>query len=106
MNKPPLIWTNILLFSITTLVAAIGVPWYALTVGFGWAEISATVVCLGYCGMSITAGYHRLWAHKTYDAHPFLQWVYAIGGAFALQNSEEQKRATNNHKHQNDRSKD
>jgi len=37
--------------------------------------------------MSITAGYHRLWAHKTYDAHPALQWLYAIGGAFALQNS-------------------
>lgn len=87
MNKPPIIWTNVLLFSITFLIAAIAVPAYAVLVGFSWFEIIATVLCLGYCGMSITAGYHRLWAHKTYDAHPLLQWIFAIGGAFALQNS-------------------
>lgn len=87
MQKPPIIWTNVLLFSITFLIALVGVPWYAIAVGFGWSEIIATILCLGYCGMSITAGYHRLWAHKTYDAHPILQVIFAIGGAFALQNS-------------------
>ena len=87
MQKPPIIWTNVLLFSITFLIALVGVPWYAIAVGFGWSEIIATSLCLGYCGMSITAGYHRLWAHKTYDAHPILQVIFAIGGAFALQNS-------------------
>ncbi|MCT6701257.1 fatty acid desaturase [Rheinheimera sp. 4Y26] len=87
MQKPPIIWTNVLLFSITFLISAIAVPYYALTVGFSTTEIVATILCLGYCGMSITAGYHRLWAHKTYEAHPLLQWFFAIGGAFALQNS-------------------
>ena len=87
MKKPPIIWTNVLLFSITFLIAAVAVPTYAVLVGFSWFEIIATVLCLGYCGMSITAGYHRLWAHKTYDAHPVLQGIFAIGGAFALQNS-------------------
>lgn len=87
MQKPPIIWTNVLLFSITFLISAIAVPYYALTVGFTAVEIIATILCLGYCGMSITAGYHRLWAHKTYEAHPVLQWFFAIGGAFALQNS-------------------
>jgi stearoyl-CoA desaturase (delta-9 desaturase) len=87
MPKPPIIWTNVLIFSITFLIAAIAVPYYAITVGFSWLEIIATIICLGYCGMSITAGYHRLWAHKTYEAHPVLQWFFAIGGAFALQNS-------------------
>lgn len=87
MKKHPIIWTNVILFSLTFLVAAIAVPYYALTVGFTAAEIIATILCMGYCGISITAGYHRLWAHKTYDAHPILQWIFAIGGAFALQNS-------------------
>lgn len=87
MQKPPIIWTNVLLFSITFLISAIAVPYYAFTVGFTAVEIIATILCLGYCGMSITAGYHRLWAHKTYEAHPVLQWFFAIGGAFALQNS-------------------
>lgn len=87
MKTPPLIWTNILLFTLTSVIAAVAVPWYAITYGFSWTEITVAVLCLGYCGMSITAGYHRLWAHKTYDAHPILQVLYAIGGAFALQNS-------------------
>ncbi|MCC5853174.1 MAG: fatty acid desaturase [Alkalimonas sp.] len=87
MQKAPLIWTNILVFSSTLLVAAIAVPWYAIAVGFGTAEIIAMLLCLGYCGMSITAGYHRLWSHKSYQAHPVLEFIFAIGGAFALQNS-------------------
>jgi stearoyl-CoA desaturase (delta-9 desaturase) len=40
-----------------------------------------------YTGMSITAGYHRLWSHKTYKAHPVVKAVLAIGGAMAVQNS-------------------
>ena len=38
-------------------------------------------------GMSITGGYHRLWAHNAYDAHPALRWFFAFWGAGALQNS-------------------
>ena len=87
MEKPPIIWTNVLVFAVTFTIAAVGIPAYEILVGFTWMEIVATILCLGYCGMSITAGYHRLWAHKTYDAHPILQWIFAIGGAFALQNS-------------------
>ncbi|SEA72786.1 acyl-CoA desaturase [Alkalimonas amylolytica] len=87
MQKAPLIWTNILVFSSTFLVALVAVPWYAIAVGFGKAEIIAMMLCLGYCGMSITAGYHRLWSHKSYQAHPILEFIFAIGGAFALQNS-------------------
>lgn len=87
MKKPPIIWTNLILFTSTFIVAAIGVPYYAFTIGFSWTEIIAMILCLGYCGISVTAGYHRLWSHKTYDAHPLLQWIFAIGGAFALQNS-------------------
>ncbi|MCH8537425.1 MAG: fatty acid desaturase [Alkalimonas sp.] len=87
MQKAPLIWTNILVFSTTFLVAAVAVPWYAIAIGFGAVEIIAMILCLGYCGMSITAGYHRLWSHKSYQAHPILEFIFAIGGAFALQNS-------------------
>ena len=39
MKKHPIIWTNVILFSLTFLVAAIAVPYYALTVGFTAAEI-------------------------------------------------------------------
>lgn len=38
-------------------------------------------------GLSITGGYHRLWAHKAYQAHPLLRLFFALWGAGALQNS-------------------
>ncbi|MCO7222775.1 fatty acid desaturase [Pleionea sp. CnH1-48] len=87
MKKPKLIWTNILLFSITSLVAVIGVPLYGYLVGYDKYHWIATILCLGYCGISITAGYHRMWSHKAYEGHAIVRVIWAIGGAFALQNS-------------------
>lgn len=85
--KPKLIWLNILVFAITFIIAFVGVPYRAITHGFDTFEIVAALLCFIYCGMSITAGYHRLWSHKTYQAHWSLRLIYALGGAFALQNS-------------------
>ncbi|WP_206486438.1 fatty acid desaturase [Thalassotalea sp. G2M2-11] len=87
MNKPNIIWLNVSVFLITFLFAAVAVPYRAITHGFDSAEIIMAVLCFIYCGMSITAGYHRLWSHKTYQAHWSLRLIYALGGAFALQNS-------------------
>ncbi|MBE0364854.1 stearoyl-CoA desaturase (delta-9 desaturase) [Pseudoalteromonas ulvae UL12] len=87
MKKPPIIWTNVLFFTITFIAALVLVPWYGITYGFSFANWAAFVGCMFFAGLSITAGYHRLWAHKTYDAHPVIQFIFAIGGAFAIQNS-------------------
>ena len=87
MKKPKIIWLNVSVFVITFLFAAIAVPYRAMTHGFDGAEIAMATLCFVYCGMSITAGYHRLWSHKTYQAHSSLRFIFAIGGAFALQNS-------------------
>lgn len=37
--------------------------------------------------MGITAGYHRLWAHRAYEASLPLKILLMIGGTFAVQNS-------------------
>lgn len=87
MKKPNIIWLNVLIFSITGIVALIGVPWYGIVHGYDGYHLLATVLCIGYCGMSITAGYHRLWSHHAYEANIVIRVIYAIGGAFALQNS-------------------
>ena len=87
MNKPKILWINTLLFSITGLIALIGVPWYGIVYGYDGYQVLATILCMGYCGMAITAGYHRLWSHPTYKANIIIRVIYAIGGAFALQNS-------------------
>jgi stearoyl-CoA desaturase (delta-9 desaturase) len=87
MKKPPIIWLNLSVFVITFIIAIIGVPYWALHHGFSNTIIIATIISFIYCGMSITAGYHRLWSHKTYQAHWSLRLLFALGGAYALQNS-------------------
>lgn len=86
-DKPALIWLNFLVFTLTFAVAAIGVPLYAFLVGFEASTIIATIIAIGFCGFSITAGYHRLWSHKAYQANVVVRFIFAIGGAFSLQNS-------------------
>lgn len=38
-------------------------------------------------GLGITAGYHRLWAHKSYSAHPIVQVALMLAGSAAVQGS-------------------
>lgn len=87
MKKPRILWLNSLTFLFTGLGAMILVPWYGFSHGYDALQWLLMLVFLGYTGMSITAGYHRLWAHKAYEAHPIMRVLFALGGAFAVQNS-------------------
>jgi len=86
MEKAPINWTNMWLFSLTPALAILLVPLYGFYFGYDLFEWVVFVLMMGFCGMSITAGYHRLWSHKTYKAHPVIRVMLAIGGACALQN--------------------
>ena len=85
-EKAPINWTNMLIFTITPLLALTLVPLYGYLYGYDSFEWIIFILLLGYSGISITAGYHRLWSHKTYKAHPILRVFLAFGGALALQN--------------------
>ncbi|UJF22151.1 acyl-CoA desaturase [Shewanella sp. OMA3-2] len=87
MKKPPIIWLNTLLFAITFIGAVVLVPWRGIAHGFDGVEWLAFIVLAYASGLSITAGYHRLWSHKAYKAHPVMRVLFALGGALALQNS-------------------
>jgi stearoyl-CoA desaturase (Delta-9 desaturase) len=85
--KPPINWVTTILFSLTFLAAITVVPWYGFTHGFSAAAWIWFFVFLAANGFSITAGYHRLWAHRAYEAHWSVRLVFMIFGAMALQNS-------------------
>ena len=87
MKKPQLLPVTVSVFVITTLISFIGVPLWIAFNGIDIVEILCAVVLFFFTGMSITAGYHRLWSHKAYDAHPFVRFILAVGGAMAVQNS-------------------
>ncbi|MFT5032866.1 MAG: stearoyl-CoA desaturase (delta-9 desaturase) [Bermanella sp.] len=86
-HKPPILWAQTMMFVITMAIALIAVPWYGFTTGYHWSQWTGFVFILGANGIAITAGYHRLWAHNAYKAHPILRMFYALFGAAAFQNS-------------------
>jgi len=86
-QKPRLIWLNIAVFTLSALITLIWVPYHALTHGFDGWQIAAMLIGIGVCEISITAGYHRLWSHRSYEAHWLARLAFAIGGTYAAQNS-------------------
>lgn len=86
-SKPPLIPVNTVIFAGFPILALILVPLWGVYQGFSGAQWLWALAFLYLNGLSITAGYHRLWAHKAYEAHPALKWFFALWGAGALQNS-------------------
>ena len=85
--KPPLIPVNVAIFCGLPIAALILVPWWGITHGYDAFQWLWALAFLYLNGLSITGGYHRLWAHRSYEAHPALKWFYAFWGAGALQNS-------------------
>jgi len=64
--------------------AAIG---YLIFIHFSWWTVALGFVWFGFCGLAITGGYHRLFSHPTYKAHPLLRAFYLFFGAASVQNS-------------------
>lgn len=87
MTKPTFNVTNSLVLIATPLVALIAVPWYGFTVGFDGFEWTMFFLYLMFTGTGITAGYHRLWSHRAFEAHWLLRAWLAFWGAVSVQNT-------------------
>ncbi len=83
----PVNWSVTAVLGLTFLAAITIVPWYGFTHGYsGWAWLFFGIFMV-FNGIGIGSGYHRLWSHRTYQAHPALKWFLAVMGGMALQNS-------------------
>jgi stearoyl-CoA desaturase (delta-9 desaturase) len=80
-------WLNILFLSLTPVIGVVGTAVYAVAFGIRWWEPTLFVVLFGLVSFSVTAGYHRCFAHKAYVCHPAVQAFYLFFGSMALQNS-------------------
>jgi len=85
--KPPLILVNAIIFVGFPIAALLLVPLWGIYQGYDSFQWLWALAFLYLNGLSITGGYHRLWAHKSYEASPALKWFFAFWGAGALQNS-------------------
>jgi len=68
-------------------LAALAAPFYLGFVQFYWGTLLLGVLWYGMCCLGITAGYHRSFSHRAYDASGLLRWFYLLFGAAAMQTS-------------------
>jgi len=80
-------WSVTAVLGLTFLVAVTVVPWYGIVHGYSAWAWTFFGIFLVLNGIGIGSGYHRLWSHRTYEAHPVLKWILAVMGGMALQNS-------------------
>jgi stearoyl-CoA desaturase (delta-9 desaturase) len=89
---PPITWRtfhkeiNVVSTIALTLVPALAL-YGALTTPLLRQTLIWAVVYYYFTGLGITAGYHRLWAHRCYNASLPLQYFLALGGSGAVQGS-------------------
>jgi stearoyl-CoA desaturase (delta-9 desaturase) len=55
--------------------------------GVTWGELALAFAYFVACGMAITAGYHRLIAHRSYRCQSWLEACFLVAGAAAWQGS-------------------
>ena len=80
-------WVNILFLTLTPVLGIAGTAAWTWYRGFQlWMPLLTIGLYLAV-GMSICAGYHRFFSHKSYEASPLVQVFYAFFGAMAAQNS-------------------
>jgi stearoyl-CoA desaturase (delta-9 desaturase) len=80
-------WVNTL-FLVLSPIFAIVLTWiYFAKNGFHWNQIVLAIIFYFATGMSITAGYHRLIAHKAYKANALVEFLYLCFGAATFENS-------------------
>jgi stearoyl-CoA desaturase (delta-9 desaturase) len=85
-NRPRVSWKNIGFFSVAHVLAAATVA-YLISVRCSPWTLGLGALWLTLCGLSITAGYHRHYAHPTHKAAWPLRAFYLLFGAASVQNS-------------------
>jgi stearoyl-CoA desaturase (delta-9 desaturase) len=80
-------WINIFFLTLTPVIGLAGTACYTWYHGFHLWQLLLLLGMYLLVGMSICAGYHRYFSHKTYECSPIVQLFYAIFGAMAAQNS-------------------
>ncbi len=80
-------WTGAGFLILSPIFAIILSTYHLMTEGFVWEVWVLAAVFYTLTAGSITGGYHRYFAHRTYEARTWLKWFWALFGGAAWQNS-------------------
>lgn len=84
--RPGFDWVNVGFLAVAHVCGVLAI-FYLCLVHFSWWTIGFGAVWGAFCGLSITGGYHRLFAHGAYRASVPLRLFYLLFGAASVQNS-------------------
>lgn len=93
---------------VSPFVAAFGLYVWLSSGSFNWATITLLMVIMTFAQVSITAGYHRLFAHRAYQAKWPVRLFFLLFGAAAFEGSALQWSLDhrNHHNYVDDKDKD
>ncbi len=73
-------WVNITFFAVTTLAGVVGAPVYVYHYSISVAEVALFLFYFGATGLAITVGYHRLFAHATFNTNRVVRFFLLFLG--------------------------
>lgn len=80
-------WTNTIFLIVSPIIVWTFVPMEIIFNGLDYRLLGLFLVFCVFTSISITGGYHRLFAHRSYDGSKLFKLFYLIFGAAALQGS-------------------
>lgn len=86
-NRLRLQWINLTFFVASPLVAISGIIWRLQTSGISGATWVLALAVAYATGLGVTAGYHRLFSHKSYEAPWIVRLLLLLFGGAAFQAS-------------------
>jgi stearoyl-CoA desaturase (Delta-9 desaturase) len=78
-------WSTVTGLVLIHVLGVVGLVWFILHPSV--PTLVLTIILYAASGVSITAGYHRLFAHRTYRARAPFRWFLLVFGAGSMQNS-------------------
>ncbi len=87
MNKYNFNWVPGLFLITYHLVLLVVLPLYVVQYGFPWKLALFSFFLVYITGMSVTAGYHRLYSHLTYKLNPVVEGILLFFSTMATQGS-------------------
>jgi stearoyl-CoA desaturase (Delta-9 desaturase) len=80
-------WVAIVFLTATPIIGVVGTAVYTWHVGFEWWMAGLCLALYLLVGLSVTSGYHRFFAHKSYECARPVQLFYLVFGALAVQST-------------------
>ncbi|HVK61759.1 MAG TPA: fatty acid desaturase [Bdellovibrionales bacterium] len=86
-KRGPILLHNVLFMLLNPLAALIFTPIYFMNHSLTWGLVAFLAITYTISNMVITVGYHRYFSHRSFNAHPIVEFLFVLVGAGSFQGS-------------------